>query len=190
MRKLLFDMGVKGRRNRSFVDEPSVLRNVEDIIELAKKNGHIEGYQVDIEKIINNHKDLVLRKDDKLKSTVSGYLKFKEGKWELGVNSNHHVKRQRFTMAHEFAHFVLHRDERGTFEDEEIYFRKGNDSSIEFKADEFAAALLMPESLFKKAIIEDGIKKITELAELFNVSTLAIKHRAQSLNFKTSPNEK
>ena len=40
---------------------------------------------------------------------LSGMAFVRDGKPVIGVNSNHHPNRQRFTIAHELAHVVLHR---------------------------------------------------------------------------------
>ncbi len=173
-------MGVKGRRSKKIEGEPTLLNDIDEIIRKAMENGFIDEYCVDIEKIILKQ-DIELAKED-MESHLSGYLKLNEGKWKIGINRNHHPKRQRYTMAHEFAHYVLHRGKYDSFEDEEIYFRNGNASSIEFKADEFAASLLMPKKLFIKAINHDVIS-ISELSEKFNVSVQAIKYRAIELGY-------
>ena len=182
-------MSVKGRRSRKLTDEPTLLSDVQSIIDNAIGKGFIEEYNVDIEKIVKD-KGIILKKDNELSSSVSGYLKMIDKKWIIGVNAKHHPKRQRFTIAHEFAHYCLHKDDRGSFIDEEIYFRKSNDSSIEFNADRFASEILMPEDLFKDAIVTKGITKIKELSNIFNVSVMAIELRAKFLNFKTKTDEK
>lgn len=180
-------MGVKGRRKVLREDEPTSLKDVESILEMAQKEGYIDNYEVNIEEIIKSNDEIVLVKDSEMEPSMSGSLsKDKElGKWVIKVNAKHHVKRQRFTMAHEFAHYILHKDDQGKFVDEEIYFRKDHSSPIEYNADTFAAELLMPHDAFKRAISEDGIKKINELAGLFNVSKAAITIRAAKLGFKT-----
>lgn len=182
-------MGVKGNRQINLEDEPSLLGDVTSIINSAKASGFINDYEVDIEEIVKG-KGIILKKDKDMPPSMSGSLSKKNGKWIIKVNANHHPKRQRFTIAHEFAHFCLHADERASFVDEEIYFRKSNDSAIEFNADSFASEILMPEYLFIKAIREDGIKKVKELADHFNVSKMAIELRAKKLNFITKSNEK
>ncbi|WP_346862097.1 ImmA/IrrE family metallo-endopeptidase [uncultured Draconibacterium sp.] len=175
-------MGVRGRRSKKYDDEPTLLNDIADIISKAKQEGLVQGYTVDIKSIIE--KNGITIKEDNLLPHVSGYLRREDGKWIIGVNKKHHPNRKRYTMAHEFAHYCLHRDERDSFEDEEIYFRKNHDSSIEFKADEFAATILMPEDMFRGAI-EKGIKSIKDLADLFSVSVQAIKHRAKGLGYNT-----
>src|SRR5690349_11844327 len=54
----------------------------------------------------------VIRRD--LGSMIAGQLMRKPGAGRSGfviyINSSEHVNRQRFTLAHEIAHFILHRD--------------------------------------------------------------------------------
>ena len=185
-------MGVKGRRNINPPGESAFLLDVSAIINDAYNKGYIQDYNVDIEAIVKASEDLILEKDFDMESSMSGSLTKDRvsNKWVIKVNAKHHIKRQRFTIAHEFAHYTLHKDSKGSFVDEEIYFRKSSDSAIEYSADKFAAELLMPEDLFRKAIIEKGITKVKELSEIFNVSPFAIEIRAKSLNYKTKSNER
>ncbi len=184
-------MGVKGkRRKRNFDDEPALLKDVQSILKEAENRGFIEGYEVDIAKIIQSSNiELVVDRD--MDSSMSGSLHMDKlkNKWIIRVNGNHSPKRQRFTMAHEYAHFCLHKDDRGTFVDETIYFRKSNESSIEYNADLFASELLMPEDKFRK-LVEEGEKSLRKLSDLFNVSISAATIRAEFLGFKTKSNEK
>lgn len=180
-------MGVKGNRTKVIVGEPTLTKGIDSVINKAKEVGCIsEKGLVDIKKLINTESDLILVESDDLDSTISGMLSKdkKLDKWILTVNAKHHPKRQRFTMAHEYAHYILHKDDRGTFVDEEIYFRKENNHSIEYNADLFASELLMPEENFINAIRVDGIKTIKELSDRFNVSAMAIELRAKKLKEK------
>lgn len=43
-------------------------------------------------------------------------------KWEIIVNQNHKPVRQRFTIAHELAHFFLHKDSKSSFHDKDSAF--------------------------------------------------------------------
>jgi Zn-dependent peptidase ImmA (M78 family) len=89
----------------------------------------------------------------------------------IGVNSNHHPHRQRFSIAHELGHYFLnHRLD--DYEKNIILDNPpaGDDfSRIQNReADEFASELLVP-----LAILKDSYKKIkddTALADIFNVS--------------------
>ena len=61
-------------------------------------------------------------------------------------------------------------------------------SDIEYRANEFASKLLMPEDSVRKAIAE-GIRNLGMLAERFDVSSPAMKIRVQDLGYKLKQNE-
>ncbi len=89
----------------------------------------------------------------------------------IGVNSNHHPHRQRFSIAHEFGHYFLNHG----LDDYEKNITLDNPparddfSSIQNReANEFASELLVP-----LPIIKDSYKKNKDgraLADIFNVS--------------------
>jgi Zn-dependent peptidase ImmA (M78 family) len=109
----------------------------------------------------------------------------------IGVNSNESDKRQRFTIAHELGHFILHEgDQLHVDHNFKVNFRDSISSQgsklIEIEANAFAASLLMPEALVREAYetaIPNGVdpfsdddhsEEVTLLAKLFNVSKTAM----------------
>ncbi|MGD0916973.1 MAG: ImmA/IrrE family metallo-endopeptidase [Thermodesulfobacteriota bacterium] len=99
-----------------------------------------------------------------------GALLLRTGK-TIGVNSNHHPHRQRFSIAHELGHYFLnHRQddyEKGiTLDNPPV----GDDfSKIQnTEAHEFASELLVPLPIIKEAY--KTVKDVKALAEMFNVS--------------------
>lgn len=114
-----------------------------------------------------------------LGSNVSGKLERRGGSATIFVDDEEHLHRARFTVAHELGHYVDHRNDPVTddviFEDR----RDGTSNPIEFGANEFAGALLMPESEFRldvKSGFTDG-----ELAGFYQVSPAAVRVRKQAL---------
>lgn len=114
----------------------------------------------------------------------------------IGVNSRHSPKRQRFSIAHEIAHFWL--DHPGDmFVDEakatSVIFRDGRSAEgknlFEMEANRFAAALLMPAGLVVESFVaclaqghNDVDKEIVpQLAAKYQVSEQAMKIRLSSL---------
>jgi Zn-dependent peptidase ImmA (M78 family) len=114
---------------------------------------------------------------------ISGYLEFKAGQWVVGLNALHHRNRQRFTLAHELAHFVLHRNERSSFVDQTFARREGAGDPVETQADRFAADLLMPEDQVR-ALVSQGVTSLKDLAARFQVSQLAMRYRVKNLGFQ------
>src|ERR1041384_7945755 len=51
---------------------------------------------------------------------VSGLLVIEDDKGMIGVNASHPQVRQRFTIAHEVGHYVLHRDQLPVFIDKKL----------------------------------------------------------------------
>jgi len=114
-----------------------------------------------------------------------------QGKPIIGVNSDHHPNRQKFTIAHEIGHFVLHGDAPTVLVDEGIvHFRDDKSSTAtdprEREANAFAAELLMPETAVRQELNGRPIDAFDEnavrgLAVRFGVSTQAITLRLKNL---------
>ncbi|MCH4183509.1 MAG: ImmA/IrrE family metallo-endopeptidase [Prevotella sp.] len=190
-------MGIRGRRIRTSVNvskykEPKLLRNVDDIIKVAKEKGFYVDDKLNIESVINNISEenkreneagiLIVRKD--LPPSVSGKLFFQEDRWIMEINKIQNPKRQRFTLAHELGHFVLHKNKNTEFSDT-TFFRKNEDpDSLEYNANEFAAQILMPEERVNYYIQQRDIKSIKLLADIFDVSSSAMRYRVEGLGYK------
>ncbi|MEC1792200.1 ImmA/IrrE family metallo-endopeptidase [Bacillus vallismortis] len=91
-------------------------------------------------------------------------------------------ERKRFTIAHELGHYLLHKDNRKDFIDNEetVFFRSGeSNSQLEREANDFAANLLMPRERVLRKWEESA--DIDLLRRYFGVSTLAMKFRLKNL---------
>jgi Zn-dependent peptidase ImmA (M78 family) len=129
-----------------------------------------------------------------LGSDLSGILIVERGHGAIGYNVDHAVVRQRFTIAHEIAHFLLH-VERGqesqVFVDRYVVHRRdglaaaGTDKQ-EVEANRFGAALLMPKRLVLEQISRrnldlDDEEAVFSLASRFQVSSAAMTNRLNTL---------
>lgn len=150
----------------------------EDILSYAAQNG-IQTTPVDIKSLTRKLGINILVKS--LRDEISGYLEKTDEGWLICINSLHHPKRQRFTLAHELAHFLLHRNISDKFIDEKL-FRSNESNRLEVEANKFAAALLMPEEKFK-AYTTTTSSKVDDIADFFEVSALAVRVRAKELGF-------
>lgn len=97
-----------------------------------------------------------------------------DAEWGIFFNGKSPAERQRFTIAHELGHFVLHRGQRPSFScDKESVF-SGADllRNIEREADDFASNLLIPGDLLRDAISDRRIDLhiLSALAKRFQVS--------------------
>jgi len=103
------------------------------------------------------------------------------GEYVIKVNKNDSARRQRFTVAHEIGHYLLHRDEIGDGITDDVLYRSSLSDRREAQANRFAADLLMPQKLVDewmdraRALKVDNV--ITFLADKFNVSEAAMKIR-------------
>lgn len=111
-----------------------------------------------------------------MEENTSGFFQIKDGMYEVGVNSLHHPNRQRFTVAHEIGHYILHRS-HGTFKDG-LLFRKNQFNVQEKEANLFASVLLMPRFEFESAL---RVGSIEEVARKFGVSKQAAEYRLVGL---------
>jgi Zn-dependent peptidase ImmA (M78 family) len=76
-------------------------------------------------------------------------------KWLILYNSATPSEgRKRFTIAHEFGHYILHRHQQDRFEcgDDDIETGDNNERDIEAEADLFASTLLMPLDDFRRQV--------------------------------------
>lgn len=166
------------------------IRDIENYSEKILKDYDIEALPVNPQEIAEYHGIIVQEAD--LGEGVSGAIVVKKGKAKIGYNPAEVEHRQRFTIAHELGHYLLHRDKMEMFIDKTFYaLRDENSSKGEYKmereANAFAAALLMPRSLVireaKKLdfdLLDD--KKLRKLADKFDVSTQAMSFRLANLN--------
>ena len=125
-----------------------------------------------------------------------------DGTSVVGVNSAHSQTRQRFTIAHELGHLVLHDDDDLHIDEKKPLARRDELSSKaidprEIEANQFAAELLMPEQLVREgvgALVESDStitveRAIQSLAKTFRVSELAMTHRLTNLHIIRSADE-
>jgi len=76
-------------------------------------------------------------------------------KWLILYNSATRSEgRKRFTIAHEFGHYILHRHQKDRFEcgDDDIETGNDDECDIEAEADLFASTLLMPLDDFRRQV--------------------------------------
>ncbi len=187
-------MGNRGYRNipiNSQYPEPTLMKDIDELLKKAKENGCYDGDKLNINKIVGyvnstNPKEPISLEYVQMESATSGSLIYENGSWVIRVNKNHNPRRQRYTIAHEIGHYIMHRNKLQSFTDE-IFFRAGNKGDIENRANDFASRLLMPEENVRNAI-EEGVRNIGMLAERFEVSSPAMKIRIQNLGYKLKQN--
>ena len=130
-----------------------------------------------------------------LDQELSGMALIKDSVGIVGVNALHHPNRQRFTMAHELGHHVLHQREiDGTAHIDKgfaILLRDTEASQgtnrMEIEANTFASELLMPTKLLAPLIDTNGfdlddVEQLQMIAKRFKVSLSALQFRLLALS--------
>lgn len=157
--------------------------------ELLEQFGHLAA-PVRVERLAKDM-DIIVRYEA-LQGELSGMAFVKDGAKFIVVNALHHPNRQRFTVAHEIGHHVLHPEklDAGVHVDKLIMRRDvvsaaGTDD-FEIQANIFASELLMPRDLMMAAIgggVDlDEDKVLQRLAKHFKVSLAALQFRLAALN--------
>lgn len=159
------------------------------------ENG-INNYPVEIVRICKENGLKVF--EEYLDPDVSGLIVVDEKEWDkyntsqfILVNLAESAVRRRFTIAHELAHFVLHRNGNKLYAHRDMTNDGNVRSSIEQEANYFAANVLMPEALIREKV--EDIKEqawgalpnfvlIREIADYFVVSESAAEVRLRQLN--------
>lgn len=130
-------------------------------------------------------KDLgVSVKVSSLKTGISGQIRREGDHYIIRVNRHEARERQRFTIAHELAHFLLHRSVIDNSPDgiiDNVLYRSGAPERIEFEANRLAADIVMPYHLVEKKLEAfSGVvteAAIENLASSFQVSKAAMEIR-------------
>lgn len=116
---------------------------------------------------------------------TSGQIGQENGDFVIRINRHEAKHRQRFTLAHELAHFLLHRDrivaEGGWSEN--VLLRSGQPANIEYEANRLASDLVIPSAQLAEATAEYSgpmtSEVIEDLARRFGVSTAAMEIKLQ-----------
>lgn len=101
--------------------------------------------------------------------------------FRIRLNRHEIAERQRFTLAHEIAHFILHRSLIGSGVVDDTMYRSALSTRREVEANKMAAELCMPQHLIreereKRRHLSDE-SLVDELARLFKVSRQAMRIR-------------
>lgn len=110
-------------------------------------------------------------------------------KFRIEINSTASENRKNFTVAHELGHLFMHMGyiyKPETWARQEVgdYYQRFGFSEKEYEANEFAAALLMPEVELSDYLesLEGTEVNLSEVANHFNVSTIAAFNRCKFLD--------
>jgi Zn-dependent peptidase ImmA (M78 family) len=163
------------------------------VTELLKKYG-ITSPPIPIKDIVRKESVELLSYD--LGENVSGILVIENGKGTIGYSPNNSRMRQRFTIAHELGHYILHRQARNeVFVDKDFIVKYRSEKKYsqaeirqEQEANAFAAFLLMPKALLQAELARKDYQDLSEtefisaMAKVFDVSIPAMTYRLSNAN--------
>jgi len=135
---------------------------------------------------------IALKKNAALAPGIAGQIKrLQNGGYEIATTNADHYFRQRFTMAHELGHYILHKSLIGDGVDDNIKYRstvegefynRSIDEYHERQANSFAASFLMPEAPLEGRVMSMDRPTLNEIAREFQVSPSAMRWRLKNLN--------
>lgn len=182
------------------------LAKIESIVRRLLEEQGIDEPAVSVETIAKSKNAKV--QYEQFDDGVSGALYRSDSIVVIGVNKNHPRNRQRFTLAHEVAHLLLHKEE--LFVDHHYVGVPSTDAASatmrrlfrdtassqainpnEIEANRFAAALLMPRHFLDQSLSSFrgplGEEVIGALAKEYQVSQQAMLFRLMNLGAPVDP---
>ncbi|XWO14142.1 ImmA/IrrE family metallo-endopeptidase [Candidatus Hepatincola sp. Pdp] len=154
--------------------------STEEVLQYAKDKGFVNNDNLNLKKLVQDNKEIELVFEDLEEDGCIYYDKNKK-KYIIKINSLQAEVRQKFTLAHEYIHYLFHKDILEKPHSDTILYR---DEAIKLDEDvianQYAAELLMPENKFRLAVTECK-GDTTEIAKKFGVSSLAVRYRAKDL---------
>jgi Zn-dependent peptidase ImmA (M78 family) len=172
---------------------PISKKRISTLVDLLLEENKIVRPPVPIDKLIRRKNIEIVFK--RFEDPSSGFILINPNTRNpvIGVNSKHSETRQRFTMAHELGHFILHKHS-GIHVDEDDFFVRFRDENSglgtepeEREANAFAAELLMPRQFVEadvrtrqrfSMLDETGLR---DLAKRYGVSLQACMLRLVNL---------
>jgi len=163
------------------------------------KNYRVKNPPVRVDKIAEKLKAKITFEPFDGQDDISGILYRDEKHTVIGINSTHSNVRQRFSIAHELGHLVLHEGELFVDQTVRVNFRDKRSSLAvnqqEIEANKFAAELLMPEEMVRREVEKYVERKralsepdlVIEIARTFEVSEQAMGFRLFNLGIISSP---
>ena len=97
---------------------------------------------------------IVVKQSPTIPRNISGKITKLPTGYEIKINKYESRERQRFTLAHELAHFLLHRsviDRLGEIADNVLY-RSGASQIVEYEANSLAAQIIMPDCIISQKL--------------------------------------
>lgn len=143
---------------------------------------YMAAYPVKVGELANELGLVVLRSvlEPKISGLIQPSSNARSG-YEIRVNKYEVRERQRFTVAHEIAHYLLHRRDIGHGVVDSVMYRSNLTSKKESEANKLAAAMVMPYEAVRRELsaltYSDLTDTVDTLASKFGVSAPAMRVR-------------
>jgi Zn-dependent peptidase ImmA (M78 family) len=143
------------------------------------------------ENVLRDHADLKIYFTELDDPLVSGVILYQNNEFSILVNISKPVTGQHMTLGHELGHYFLHQDiirqEQGIIDGDMVLdgsnalhrLEDAPAQRVEIEANNFAASLLMPANLVRRAW--EATEDIGDCARIFNVSAIAMTVRLTKL---------
>lgn len=165
-------------------------RDIERLVALLLEKHSITEAPVPVERIANAEGLPIIQ--TAYGGDVSGALIRTHDLVGIAVNATHHPNRQRFTVAHELAHYKLQHDGEHVDRDFTIIRRDDKSSEandwLEIEANAYAASLLMPREFLLRDLrvnfkgdFDFSDEHLATIAKKYKVSTSALNYRLINL---------
>ncbi len=157
------------------------MRHMQEILQDLTDKQLLSHYPIDLRAIADTYD---IEVEYKWMGNIAGKI-FKndnKGRYTIYVSVLHPEEIKRFTLAHELAHFFLHKEHIGDGIEDDTLYRSGLSNKIEIEANRLASDIIMPAETIKKALdtyenIRGQDKIVKRLADDFKVSVPAMKVR-------------
>jgi len=168
--------------------KPRTHENIRQEVQRALKKCGVTKSPIDVEAVARGLGAVV--RYSPFEGELAGMLVRSEGPPVIGVNSIHPPNRQRFTIAHECGHLLLHKAE--VHVDRQLHVHRRDEMSSlavdpdEIEANRFAAELLIPYEMIMadlkgRQIDIENDNQIRDLAEKYGVSAQSMTLRLTNL---------
>lgn len=165
-------------------------RVINEIAELVRKIYTVDGPVSDIDSVVSRMGGRVIENPDIYDFSDGQIRKISNSEFEIIVSPFQSLERRNFAIAHELGHLFLHMDfmtdsDKLRKQSKEVYYRNGS-SELEYQANEFAAAFLMPGKDYKNKLdehIKGNMANTEKIARYFFVSIDAAVNRGIELGY-------
>jgi len=166
---------------QSFCDATPCLARKESIETFASKFAADIGYELGgpLDPVVQKLGGKIIYQDmTELGDSADASVRvFGKGNFEIYLPNFTTSERDRFSIAHEIGHYVLHYP----LKNQPMKAARFGSNRVEWEANWFAAGFLMPADAFRKFFAKEG-GRLGSVAAHFRVSLAAAEARAKTLN--------